>query len=271
MSTLDVSIATFRPEGIERVEKLLLPPREGVRYIVSWQEHENAAIPESIKNRDDVDVWRLDVKGVSHNRNNSLKHCNGDIILIADDDIIYEKDAFNKILETFEKRPQMDLGLFMMNYPNPKIYPDKEVEVGVPFPKYYYGSAVEIALRRNKIGSLNFWPGIGPGNDYLLTGEDEFFLISAIRKGLKSHFIPVLIGSHPALSTGNRVNDGILRGSGFLIQTIYPFTSILRIPLKAFRVSSQKSYPFWRALRQLTCGALYSLVKLKSIPKNYRW
>lgn len=89
--TLQVAIPTHAPEGISRIERVLLPPREGVGYVVSWQDHRNARIPDAVAARDDVEVLRFDGRGLSANRNNALEHCRADIILIGDDDLVYTR------------------------------------------------------------------------------------------------------------------------------------------------------------------------------------
>lgn len=271
--TLDIAIATYKPEGIERVNKMisLWPEREGVRYVVSWQEHEGAEIPETLMTRKDVEIFRLNEKGVSNNRNNAIENCKGDIVLIADDDLEYEKDAFEKIISTFEKNPGLDLATFKFRYPKEKIYPVTDCRLTLPFPKYYYGSNVEIAFRRKRLKDLRYWPGIGLGVEDISTGEDEFFLISAIRRGFECRFVNKFIGSHPGETTGDRVSPGILRGQGFLIKTIYPRSYLLRVPLKAYRVSLAKKISFAKALRYLWKGTAICNKKLKGIPSNYRW
>lgn len=273
MLTLDVAVATFRPDGILRVEKMMesITPQNGVNFIVSWQEHEDREIPEALKKREDVKIYRLEIKGVSNNRNNALEKCEGDLVLIADDDLEYNPNSFQNIREFFTQRPQMDIGLFKMEYPIAKSYPEVETDINLPFPKNYYGSAVEIAFRRDKIGDLKFWPGIGPGNEFLKTGEDEFFLVSAIKRGIKTKFIPFPLGCHPTLTTGNKVNEGVLRGQGFIIGVVYPFTSVIRIPLKAYRLYKRHNVSFFNSMKELIKGALYSKRRWNKIPIECRW
>ena len=86
MLELDIAICTYGADGPSRVAMMLLPPEEGVRYVVSWQEHGDAVLPEILKDRKDVAVFRLDKKGLSNNRNNAIANCTGDIVLISDDD-----------------------------------------------------------------------------------------------------------------------------------------------------------------------------------------
>lgn len=271
MLTLDIAIPTNQPEGIKRIEKLLLPPIDDIRYVVSWQEHGNAPIPESITSRNDVIVYRLEQKGLSANRNNAINHCNGDIVLIGDDDIIYNDNSLKKIVAIYENSPDIELALFKMKYPHKKKYPLDGSPITIPLPKGYYGSAVEISFRRSKIGNLQFWRGLGLGNDYLSVGEDEFFLISAIKRGLKAKFFDLDLGIHPSLSTGGKVSDGILRGQGFLISVIYPWTAVLRIPLKAYRLKRDKNAPLLNSLLQLGKGGLHAILKLRTIPKACKW
>ena len=255
MLTLDIAIATHTAEGIYRVERMLLPSVEGVRYIVSWQDHDNAPIPESISSRKDVNIYRFEESGVSRNRNNAISHCNSDIVLIADDDVFYKVRAFKRIIESFEKKPEMDFALYRIKFPIEKKYPAHSRDISLPFPKGYYGSAVEMAFRRNSIGNLKFWGGIGPGTNYLQAGEDELFLISAIKRGLKVEFFDLEIGEHPTLSSGNKVTSGILRGQGFIIRQIYPYSFALRIPLKAFRLWKSHKTSFFPILISLFQGS----------------
>lgn len=237
--TLDVAVATYGKDGLRRVEKMLLPPQEGVRYVVSWQEHCDEAVPGSILARKDVEVCRLDLKGVSNNRNNATAHCQADIVLASDDDLTYEPDAFRKIIDAFESDPTLDLATFRVRFHKDKPYPADGTKLTVPFPKNYWVSCVEIAFRRNRLNGIKFNPQIGPGAPTLLCGEDELFVIDAVRSGLNCRHIARLICSHLHASTGSKVSDGILRSHGFLMRTIYPQTYIPRILLKSYRLSRE--------------------------------
>ena len=245
--TLDVAVATHGKDGIKRVEKMLLPRQEGVRYVVSWQEHGDAPVPQSLLERSDVEVWRLDLKGVSNNRNNATDHCRADIVLASDDDLTYEPDAFRKIVAAFEKDPALDLATFRVKFHKDKPYPANGTRLTVPFPTNYWVSCVEIAFRRERLRDIRFNPGIGPGAPLLLCGEDELFAIDAVRAGFNCRHIAELICSHPHPSTGTRVTDGILLSNGFLIRTIYPGSYLPRILLKAYRVSRGKKCSILRA------------------------
>ena len=70
--TLQLLICTFN-DGIKRIPDLLLPPIDGVEYLVSWQQADDFTpheLPEEIADRSDVEVTTLPGLGLSRNRNN---------------------------------------------------------------------------------------------------------------------------------------------------------------------------------------------------------
>ena len=259
MLKIDVAIATYTPEGLRRIEKMLPPPQAGIRYIVSWQQHENAEIPVPLRNREDVEIYRFEERGVSKNRNNCLKHCESDIILMADDDLIYEIDFADKIRRAFEQNPKNDLITFKVDYFNKKEYPSKDTELYLPLPKNFYVSLVEIAMRRESVGDMKFCEHIGPGSDKLLCGEDELFFITAVRRGLKCMFVNERIAKHPHLSTGDKITPGILLGQGYIIRQMYPRSFCFRIPLKAYRLFKAGRSPFFSTVRLLFSGSYHKV------------
>lgn len=259
MLSLDVAISTYKPEGVERVAKMLepLPVKDGVRYIVSWQEHGNTAIPESLEKRGDVVVYRFDRKGLSNNRNNALDHCQGDIILIADDDLTYHKDFATKVTDAFAANPDMDVATFKIEFARPKQYPSKNTKLSSSLPKNYYVSSIELGIRRDSLGGLRFDPALGLGADKMHCGEEEVFLYSAIKKGLKCWFINEELATHLQDTTGDKLTEEVLAGHGYVIATLYPATALFRVVLKAYRLRKNKKGPFLKTLGALLKGVGY--------------
>lgn len=264
MLTIDIAIATWK-DRINMVEKMLLPPVEGVRYIISWQEHEERPLPEGIVRRlsrecggygGDVEIYRLGQKGLSRNRNNAIDHCRGDIVVMSDDDLVYTREGIEGVRRSFDENQDMDLAVFRVEFPVAKPYPAADCRLGLPFPKGYWVSMAEVAFRRERIGDLRCHPELGLGAEYFQSGEDEMFVISAIKRGLRCRFVDRLLCSHPALSTGNKVTPGILRGQGVVIGMIYPWSGIIRIPLKAWRLSRSGKTGFFSTIKHLTKGLL---------------
>lgn len=261
--TLDVAIITHSPEGILRVASMHLPAVDNVNYIVSWQDHRNTPIPQSLI-RDDVKIHRLDKTGLSNNRNNAFCHSKGDLILCGDDDVIYTAKGLNAVIDTFDTHPDIDVATFMSRQAGAaRSYPDRECQLTTPLPRNYSVCSIEIALRRSTAGQLRCHPELGLGSPSMHGGEDEVLLLSAIRRGLVCRYFPITVCEHPNLSTGNKksLSDKNLRAMGCVIALYYPYSWVLRIPLKAWRVKKSRQAGFFPALRYLCQGVLkaYSL------------
>lgn len=257
LPTLDFAIATHRPEGIERVARMLLSPTEGIRYVVSWQNHGDAPIPEAIAGRGDVEVHRFDRSGLSRNRNNALQYCRGDIIVSTDDDLIYYPDGIRQLRTAFQQQPDLDFATFRSVHANTDKFPPHQVDLKGRLPKNYYVASFEIAFRRSTAGNLRFADEFGLGSPMFHCGDDEIFLLTAMRAGYRCRFLPITVCAHPNVSTGylSRFTPQILMGLGATIRLIYPLSFALRIPIKARRVSKNGQASFCSALRWLTVGA----------------
>lgn len=255
--TLDIAICTCRDVGIRRLADANLPRLPGVRYVISWQKHGNTPVPASLM-RDDISVFRLDTPGLSANRNNALQHCRGDIVLISDDDITYFPEALQEIKEIYNKYPAADLIMFRTLHGDMSRFPDRPIWLTTRYPKGYYVSSIEITMRRSRCAGLRFCTELGLGAPRLHGGEDEIFVYSAIKRGLKCLYYPLTICSHPheSTGTGRTLSDGNLMAQGCVLALMYPATCLLRILLKARRLSHAGKSSFLRALTHLTRGAL---------------
>ncbi len=254
---LDLAVVTYGPEGMERVAKMLPEPAEGVRYVVSWQASEAKPLPDLLRGRSDVEVHRIESKGISLNRNNALAHCTADIILFADDDLTLYPEGLTELRKAFAENPDVDVATFRSDHGDMSRFPTAKTILGTRLPKNYYVSGIEIALRRSSAGALCWCPELGLGVPRLHGGEDELFVLSAIRRGLKCCFFPITICAHPHPSTGTKRNPtpGNLRGAGCTIALTYPLSWPLRVPLKAWRLRRQGAKNILRSLYYLFCGA----------------
>lgn len=265
LPTLDVLIVTHAPEGIGRVAAMNPPRLDGVNYIVSWQNHGDSPVPDSLLGRDDFRIYRFDGKGVSANRNNALDHSTADIMLIADDDLIYSPENLLTVRRVMAENPEVDYASFMYDGPDRKQYPDRVTDISV-VPENFYQTTFEIALRADTAaGSLRFNPLFGPGAPVLTAAEDEMFYLTARHRGVKMRFFPYVIATHPDTTTGSRVvtDAGVVKASGAVIIRQYPVSGLLRIPLKAWRMSRNGRAGFMFALRNLISGAVYSIFNVR--------
>lgn len=256
--TLNVAIATWQADGIRRVAAMELPEVAGVSYVISWQAHADATIPESLSSRSDIAIHRFDRAGVSANRNNALSHCSADIILMADDDLRYTAGQLLRVIEVFENNPEVDIATFRYLGSNQK-YPAGETDLKLPLPKGFSASLITIACRRDSLNGLTFDEQFGPGAPVWQAAEDEKFLFDAISRGLRCRFFPIDITAHPNASTGSRpiTSAGVAAASGRMIRLLYPLSFPLRIVLKAWR-QHRIGGDFFFVLRNAFRGALQS-------------
>lgn len=262
MITLNIAIATYKPEGIARLAEAQLPHIEGVRYVVSWQSHDDAPVPEALK-RDDVEIHRFDGVGQSANRNNSVAMCKADIVMPSDDDLRFFPEGISALKDIYEKHPDIDFISFKSVHESSVCYPDRPWDLKAQFPKNYYVPCFELSFKRT--AGLKFCPELGLNSPRMHGGEDEMLLQSALRRGLNCWFFPITVCEHDHPSTGTKAHFTVenLRASGCVIALARGWQACLRVPLKAWRVWRAGQSSLWRALFYLTQGAIESRGVLK--------
>lgn len=260
MISTDISIITHTPEGIARVAAMLPARIDGVRYVVSWQDHRNEQVPAELSARGDVLVVRFDESGLSRNRNNSLAHCSAELVIMTDDDVALIPEGIDCLRKLAEENPDVDLLTFRSEMSGTKRYPAVPTRLGRRWPKGYGVAAIEIAIRGRMTGKLRCCPELGLGAPRLQAGEDEMMVYGAIRRGVNCMFFPVTVARHHHDSTGCRQNppDGVIMASGACIALMYPVSALLRIPLKAWRMFRGHGVGLFRGLKCLLKGAFES-------------
>lgn len=250
---LDVALCTWRRAGIERVSRMELPSIEGVRYLVSWQpDGDDESLPDSLTSRQDVEVLICGGRGVARNRENARMHCRAEIMLIADDDLIYTKEGLLSVIRTFEERPELDVACFRFSG-EARIYPERECKLGRHYPKGFIVTAFEMALRKRAYSTTPFDTRFGIGAEVWQAGEEDILLHTLRRKGFECRHIPIVITTHDHPSTGlRRMTEGVAAASGKVISVEYPLSWPLRLPLKAWR--HRKESGFWFNLHHLVRG-----------------
>lgn len=272
--TLEVLISTLGAEGIRRVCAMKLPELSGVTYLVSWQRSDGVDIPSELASRRDVRVMRNPGIGLSQNRNYAFDHAVGDVLLIADDDLSYEKDGLQAVADAFIRYPELDMAMF--RYKNEaglyeKKYAKAETSLKDSIPAGYYATSFEIAVRREgKSGSLRFSEHLGLGAPVLHCGEEEVFLQTARRRHHDIRLFPVDLCVHAGPTTGLRLveDPGVYRGMGAATFFWKPFSCLPRFVLMAWRGHRRGQMKFFPALYNFVYGAAYMCFKLKSLKRD---
>lgn len=236
MVKLDIAIATHKRDGILRLAANSLPPISGVRYIISWQDYSMDDIPESLQ-RDDIKIYRFDKLGQSLNRNNAIDHCESEIVLLSDDDVVFCEKGIKKLLETYDKNPDIDFIACRSIQDNGASYPEKMCVLSNPLPKGYFASCIELSFRRST--GLKCCPELGLASPRMHGGEDEILLQTAIHRGMKCIFLPedICIHEHPSTGSKMKFTASNLRAHGCVTALTYKYSAFARCILKAWRIS----------------------------------
>lgn len=258
--TLQLLISTI-DQGINNVAKLMLEQREGIGYLVSWQRsnEDDIPLPEELK-RDDVEIYNLAGRGISRNRNNCLRHATGDLLLIADDDCRYTIEQLNAVVGTFSQNPDVDIATFRYSSEGYKKYYPSQIEDLSTYPKGYYVSSIEIALRRERVvGKLWFNEHFGLGAEVFHCGEENIFLRDAITMGMNCKFFPITIvaDQEPFVTLERDKEPGTLMTYGAELQLYNHGTKYLRSIIKAWRLKKQRKVPFLYAMKHMLKGINY--------------
>lgn len=241
---LDIAVCTLGQKGLDRFASTNPPAIPKVRYVVSLQSFEGVKIPEAIAKREDIVIFKCSEKGLSANRNNALEKCTAELVLIADDDVTFDKEGIIAAIKSIESEKDIALATFIVKRPSMPDYPDSPCILGKKrLPKGYWPVSVEIMVRRELVREIRFDTRLGLGNELMSCGEELRFVQVARRRDLKCKFFPIIIGEHPAISTGLRVTPGIIRAQGCYIALEHGrLACIPRLWLKSYRILRQNPH-----------------------------
>lgn len=246
--TIEFLICTI-DAGIFKIPALLMPPMQGVSYLVSWQHsgkvggqtlrQEQLAVPkeahyrlpEILVSRPDVQVVELKGRGLSRNRNHALMHATGDWLIIADDDCSYTPDSIEAVKRAIALHPQAAIVQLQAT-----DFAGKPLQhySAVPYeyrnrPRNAYVASCELVLRRSAdLPVFDERFGLGA---YLGCGEEDLFVHQTSQRGGAVYYEPLRLVMTPAETTGTRFAElpGVQRAKGGVLALIHgPWGATLR-------------------------------------------
>lgn len=205
---VDILICTLN-EGVYDVDKVLLPYHESIRYKVSHQisDLKLYPIPDELK-RKDVEVCQICGVGLSFNRNNAISMAEGDVCVIADDDVRYCLNDIEKLIEIFSENQNLDVFVGKIRtYEGEPQYKNYRTRIrNISWLNIGSISSVEIAFRKESLINKNifFDTNFGLKGSLYSKGEEAVFLSDCLRKNLKVVYFPVYIVKHHYYSSGKK-------------------------------------------------------------------
>ena len=171
-----------------------------------------------------VNAIKSTTRGVGLNRNICIEKSTADIILFADEDIVYDEGYEEKVLKEFESHPEADMILF-----NVRVCEERRTYWNEGYKKVtlfnsgrYPAYAIAARASKLKASGVKYSLYFGGGAKYS-NGEDSLFLKDSLKAGLKLIATPVVLGEEiPRPSTWfNGYNDKFFYDRGVLYRCLY--------------------------------------------------
>lgn len=189
MDTLQVLVATMHQKDLSIADKMNI--RCGA--VVANQADREETVTEG--NRKMITTA---TRGVGLNRNIALMASQAELLLFADDDVVYNDDMPEQVIRAFRENPQADVLIFSMDIvKNGQVtehrhlrHKRKHVWDSMRFGTY------TIAARRKALidNNITFHQSFGGGCPFS-AGEDSLFLKAMFDSGLKVYSHPYVLGT----------------------------------------------------------------------------
>lgn len=165
--------------------------------IVSQSNHERVKEIANMFNNLIIKHVCLNKKGLSFARNQGLNVCNGEVIILSDDDCWYHEKSLEIIKLEMEKYNADFLFTQIYDFDNDKPYKNYSQSVEKIESKFALlsKSSIEIAFKRDSI-NYRFDVNFGVGSEYVC-GEEVDFLINNFSTSKNFVYVPVVTVYHP--------------------------------------------------------------------------
>lgn len=203
-------------------------------------------------------------RGVGLNRNNALMRATGDIVLFADDDVVYNDGYENAILDYYEGHPKADVVIFnfMMRRGESEYYErvTKEGRIGRKAAAKYGTYCISARREKLRFANIFFHLAFGGGTTYSC-GEDSLFLQDCLSKKLKVYTSKTMIGvlDHGMSTWFNGYSDKFFFDKGVLYYALNRKIGGLFAIYHCIKHRKRYSAYGWKkALKQMFRGISYA-------------
>ncbi|MBQ8586800.1 MAG: glycosyltransferase family 2 protein [Oscillospiraceae bacterium] len=254
MEKLQVLVATMHQKDLSLAEKMNM---DCAVLFANQADREEVQTMERPCGR--VKMITTKTRGVGVNRNIALQASEGELLLLADDDVVYYDGLNSEVCRAFAENPKADVLIFGMDIvkngqvTSKRRPPQKRLRV---FNALRYGTYT-IALRREALlrANLSFHRCFGGGCRYS-AGEDSLFLKSCFDKGLKVYGSSYVLGTccKDSSTWFTSYNEKYFYDKGALVRHLFPRCPWLMAPYFAIRFKRKTSVGVWRRLKLVFAG-----------------
>lgn len=235
MGELQVLVATMHQKDLSLAQKMNIR----CDAVIANQADGNAFTVQKTSTGT-VKMITTDTRGVGLNRNIALLAADADILLFADDDMVYKDDMPRAVCDAFRENPQADVMIFGIDIIKNGVVTEhrrnKSAQLHV-WNSMKYG-AVRIAIRRKSLlnGNVQFSQLFGGGCMYS-AGEDSLFLKACFDAGLRVYSHEYVLGTccKDTSSWFTGYGEKYFYDKGALVRHLFPRTCYLMAPYFAIR------------------------------------
>lgn len=192
MSKIQVLVATMKQKDFSLVDKMNIQ----TDIVIANQDDRNE-FSEKMFGNFKAKMITTDTKGVGLNRNIALSFCDEEILLFADDDVVYNDGYEEEIIKAYKDNPDADMIFFGMDLEkNSKIFK----RISYPFKRCYVWNGLKfgtyvVSIKKQSLLKyrLNYSQLFGGGCIYS-SGEDSLFILDCFKAGLKAYTHPYVLG-----------------------------------------------------------------------------
>jgi len=223
MSTFEILCVTMNQKDVSKIESMNIKSN-----VLFANQSNESSMKETEFSGHTARMITTATKGVGLNRNIALMHAQGDICLMADDDVTYADDMESRVMAEFDAHPDADIVIFHFDTDDIERK-QKRYEKTRKCTRWERmpWAGFRIAFRLNSIKKANVWfTSLFGGGCIFPSGEDSKWLIDAKRSGLTIYVSKETIGSvsfkKSTWFTG--VNEKFFYGKGAFYQALHPKT-----------------------------------------------
>ncbi len=197
-----------------------------------------------------IKIILCDQKGLSKARNKGLAFCDGDIVVLSDDDCWYPVDAAEAIVKVFEKDDIAVLLTRIFDYDNKREYKSYAQDEQIIKSSFHLlsRSSIEIAYKRTAGKELRFDELFGLGAHFVCCEEVDF-LIKLFRNKSTIKYKPIITVYHEKKYSGSTTNQVVAKGA--LYSKHYNRLIGILICLKDLLINGEKNFkPFFEGFNE---------------------
>lgn len=210
-------------------------------------------------------IWiDSDERGVGKSRNRAIMASDADILLFADDDVVYADGYGETVADVFARRPNMTLAVFNLESLNPKRpEPMVKKDYRLRWHNCLKFGAFRIAACREAVLKNTLWFSLlfGGGAPYK-AGEDNLFITQCLQRGMVGWACSKQLGTVAQMESTwfTGYDEKYFRDRGALFAAMHGKWA--KTVLCLFEIRTVDKLLFWR----LRCGfgGIDAFLKLRS-------